>query len=240
MGEVTDTMIGLRGGGHASQNSSRVEICIAVADWARGPMTSVLGVPGGEGTGATRRKRPRDVRRRVRRDPRERRGPLALRDRRDLPGLREPLRDRRDLPDLRDRKDLPRLPHLPCLPDLRVHRDLPRLPGLLCLPGFRARRDFPGLREPLRNHRDLPGFQDFPGLPKLRTRRDLRERRDRWELRVHRDLWDLWVCRGLRDSGVRAVSLSGSTARPVSTVWTIGTARLTGSGQGAVMVVGWG
>lgn len=49
-------MIGLRGGGHASQKSSRVEICIAVADWARGLMTWVLDVPGGEGTGATRRK----------------------------------------------------------------------------------------------------------------------------------------------------------------------------------------
>ncbi|OQQ17649.1 hypothetical protein B0675_11475 [Streptomyces sp. M41(2017)] len=35
-----------------------MEICIAVADWARGPMTSVLGVPGGEGTDARRRKRP--------------------------------------------------------------------------------------------------------------------------------------------------------------------------------------
>ncbi|MYU29285.1 hypothetical protein CFC35_17230 [Streptomyces sp. FBKL.4005] len=36
-----------------------MEICIAVADWARGLMTWVLDVPGGEGTGATRRKRPR-------------------------------------------------------------------------------------------------------------------------------------------------------------------------------------
>ncbi|GHK00280.1 hypothetical protein SY2F82_20770 [Streptomyces sp. Y2F8-2] len=44
-----------------------MEICIAVADWAKGPMTSVLGVPGGEGTGATRRKRARHVRRRVHR-----------------------------------------------------------------------------------------------------------------------------------------------------------------------------
>ncbi|QDN59311.1 hypothetical protein FNV62_29910 [Streptomyces sp. RLB3-17] len=44
-----------------------MEICIAVADWARGPMTSVLGVPGGEGTGARRRKRPRHDRRRGRR-----------------------------------------------------------------------------------------------------------------------------------------------------------------------------
>ncbi|TLS42077.1 hypothetical protein FE633_33120 [Streptomyces montanus] len=41
-----------------------MEICIAVADWARGPMTSVLGVPGGEGTGA-RRRRPRHGRQRV-------------------------------------------------------------------------------------------------------------------------------------------------------------------------------
>ncbi|UJV41424.1 hypothetical protein CVT30_17560 [Streptomyces sp. AMCC400023] len=57
-GEVTDTMIGLRGGGHAAQKCVRVEICIAVADWARGPVTSVLVVPGGAGTGA-RRKRPR-------------------------------------------------------------------------------------------------------------------------------------------------------------------------------------
>ncbi|POX62058.1 hypothetical protein C3492_17485 [Streptomyces sp. Ru62] len=39
-----------------------MEICIAVADWARGLMTWVLDVPGGEGTGATRRKRPRHVR----------------------------------------------------------------------------------------------------------------------------------------------------------------------------------
>ncbi|GAA3896356.1 hypothetical protein GCM10022207_75810 [Streptomyces lannensis] len=44
-----------------------MEICIAVADWARGPMTSVLGVPGGEGTGATRKRRARDARRRARR-----------------------------------------------------------------------------------------------------------------------------------------------------------------------------
>ncbi|GDY64883.1 hypothetical protein SAV14893_042760 [Streptomyces avermitilis] len=228
-------MIGLRGGGHASQNSSRVEICIAVADWARGPMTSVLGVPGGEGTGATRRKRPRDVRHRARRDPRVRRDlrdPPALRDRRDLPDLREPLRDRRGLPalpELRDRRDLP---HLRGLPGLRDHKDLRDLREPL-----RDRRGLPDRREPLRGHRDLP---DSSGLPELRTRRDLRERQDRWELRVHRDLWDLWDCRALRDSRVRAVSLSGSTARPVSTVWTIGTAGLTGSGQGAGMVVGWG
>ncbi|OLZ65053.1 hypothetical protein AV521_32800 [Streptomyces sp. IMTB 2501] len=39
-----------------------MEICIAVADWARGLMTWVLDVPGGEGTGATRRKRPKHVR----------------------------------------------------------------------------------------------------------------------------------------------------------------------------------
>ncbi|GGV17740.1 hypothetical protein GCM10010260_66640 [Streptomyces filipinensis] len=36
-----------------------MEICIAVADWARGLMTWVLDVPGGEGTGATRRNRPK-------------------------------------------------------------------------------------------------------------------------------------------------------------------------------------
>ncbi|MYQ63485.1 hypothetical protein GTY92_08230 [Streptomyces sp. SID4950] len=35
-----------------------MEICIAVADWARGPMTWVLDVPGGEGTDATPRRRP--------------------------------------------------------------------------------------------------------------------------------------------------------------------------------------
>jgi hypothetical protein len=39
-----------------------VEICIAVADWARGLMTWVLDVPGGEGTGATRRIRTKHVR----------------------------------------------------------------------------------------------------------------------------------------------------------------------------------
>jgi len=38
-----------------------VEICIAVADWARGPTTWVLDVPGGEGTDAKRRKRIRRV-----------------------------------------------------------------------------------------------------------------------------------------------------------------------------------
>jgi hypothetical protein len=38
-----------------------VEICIAVADWARGLMTWVLDVPGGEGTGAKRRKRRKHV-----------------------------------------------------------------------------------------------------------------------------------------------------------------------------------
>ncbi|GHE11816.1 hypothetical protein GCM10010339_72950 [Streptomyces alanosinicus] len=42
-----------------------MEICIAVADWARGLMTWVLDVPGGEGTGATRRKRPKHVTHRV-------------------------------------------------------------------------------------------------------------------------------------------------------------------------------
>ncbi|TRO56904.1 hypothetical protein E4K73_44595 [Streptomyces sp. IB201691-2A2] len=59
-------MIGLRGGGCAPWKSSRVEICIAVADWARGPMTWVLGVPGGGSTDA-KRKRPRHVRHRDRR-----------------------------------------------------------------------------------------------------------------------------------------------------------------------------
>ncbi|RDD86368.1 hypothetical protein DVZ84_25525 [Streptomyces parvulus] len=39
-----------------------MEICIAVADWARGPTTWVLDVPGGEGTGARRMKRPKHVR----------------------------------------------------------------------------------------------------------------------------------------------------------------------------------
>ncbi|GGV78004.1 hypothetical protein GCM10010340_06050 [Streptomyces griseoloalbus] len=34
-----------------------MEICIAVADWARGPMTWVLDAPGGEGTGEKRRTR---------------------------------------------------------------------------------------------------------------------------------------------------------------------------------------
>jgi hypothetical protein len=38
-----------------------VEICIAVADWARGLMTWVLDVPGGEGTGAKRRTRRNHV-----------------------------------------------------------------------------------------------------------------------------------------------------------------------------------
>jgi hypothetical protein len=38
-----------------------VEICIAVADWARGLMTWVLDVPGGEGTGAKRRTRRKHV-----------------------------------------------------------------------------------------------------------------------------------------------------------------------------------
>ncbi|POX56455.1 hypothetical protein C3489_05235 [Streptomyces sp. Ru71] len=47
-----------------------MEICIAVADWARGPMTWVLDVPGGEGTGATRRKRTTHVRHRVQRTSR--------------------------------------------------------------------------------------------------------------------------------------------------------------------------
>jgi hypothetical protein len=39
-----------------------VEICIAVADWARGLMTWVLDVPGGAGTGATLRIRTKHVR----------------------------------------------------------------------------------------------------------------------------------------------------------------------------------
>ncbi|GGW92546.1 hypothetical protein GCM10010383_23110 [Streptomyces lomondensis] len=39
-----------------------MEICIAVADWARGLMTWVLDVPGGEGTGARRRTRRKHVR----------------------------------------------------------------------------------------------------------------------------------------------------------------------------------
>ncbi|RRR85201.1 hypothetical protein EHS43_09155 [Streptomyces sp. RP5T] len=47
-----------------------MEICIAVADWARGLMTWVLDVPGGEGTDARRRKRPRHVRDAVPRAPR--------------------------------------------------------------------------------------------------------------------------------------------------------------------------
>ncbi|GEC04761.1 hypothetical protein SSP24_24160 [Streptomyces spinoverrucosus] len=42
-----------------------MEICIAVADWARGLMTWVLDAPGGEGTGATRRNLPTHVRHRV-------------------------------------------------------------------------------------------------------------------------------------------------------------------------------
>ncbi|RMB82180.1 hypothetical protein CTZ28_30530 [Streptomyces shenzhenensis] len=45
-----------------------MEICIAVADWARGLMTWVLDAPGGEGTGATRRRRPKHVRHRVYRE----------------------------------------------------------------------------------------------------------------------------------------------------------------------------
>ncbi|OQD53143.1 hypothetical protein BM536_032720 [Streptomyces phaeoluteigriseus] len=42
-----------------------MEICIAVADWARGPMAWVLDVPGGESTGATRRKPTKHVRHRA-------------------------------------------------------------------------------------------------------------------------------------------------------------------------------
>ncbi|GAA5003000.1 hypothetical protein GCM10023335_18560 [Streptomyces siamensis] len=56
-----------------------MEICIAVADWARGPTTSGLGVPGGEGTGAKRRKRPRHA------GPRDRRDPSYLRERKVSP-----------------------------------------------------------------------------------------------------------------------------------------------------------
>ncbi|OON78373.1 hypothetical protein GBW32_21560 [Streptomyces tsukubensis] len=40
-----------------------MEICIAVADRARGPMTWVPGVPGGEGTGARPRRRKHRARR---------------------------------------------------------------------------------------------------------------------------------------------------------------------------------
>ncbi|GGS54510.1 hypothetical protein GCM10010259_47830 [Streptomyces daghestanicus] len=39
-----------------------MEICIAVADWARGPTTWVLDAPGGAGTDARRRRRPRHAR----------------------------------------------------------------------------------------------------------------------------------------------------------------------------------
>ncbi|GGT34222.1 hypothetical protein GCM10010254_63350 [Streptomyces chromofuscus] len=42
-----------------------MEICIAVADWARGLTTWVLDAPGGEGTDATRRTRPKHVGHRV-------------------------------------------------------------------------------------------------------------------------------------------------------------------------------
>ncbi|GAA2448813.1 hypothetical protein GCM10010273_32370 [Streptomyces lavendulocolor] len=59
----------VRGGGHCHDdrvarrglcypNSSRVEICIAVADWARGPTTWVLSVPVGGSTGASRTEPP--------------------------------------------------------------------------------------------------------------------------------------------------------------------------------------
>ncbi|GGY69034.1 hypothetical protein GCM10010363_57800 [Streptomyces omiyaensis] len=50
-GEVTDTMIGLRGGVVLPRKSSRVEICIAVADRARGRTTWVRSLSGGGGTG---------------------------------------------------------------------------------------------------------------------------------------------------------------------------------------------
>ncbi|PZH19110.1 hypothetical protein C1I97_02990 [Streptomyces sp. NTH33] len=39
-----------------------MEICIAVADWARGLTAWVLDEPGGEGTGARLRKRPKHIR----------------------------------------------------------------------------------------------------------------------------------------------------------------------------------
>nr|WP_307790874.1 hypothetical protein [Streptomyces actuosus] len=42
-----------------------MEICIAVADWARGLTTWVLDVPGGEGTDATRREQPKQIRNRA-------------------------------------------------------------------------------------------------------------------------------------------------------------------------------
>ncbi len=56
-------MIGLRGGVVLPRKSSRVEICIAVADRARGRTTWVRSLPGGEGTGAGGPKtRPRNLR----------------------------------------------------------------------------------------------------------------------------------------------------------------------------------
>ncbi|GAA3053301.1 hypothetical protein GCM10010448_40630 [Streptomyces glomeratus] len=54
-----------------------MEICIAVADWARGPMIWVLGVPGGEGTDATRRRRRKHVGRRGLKRHTSRRGRVA-------------------------------------------------------------------------------------------------------------------------------------------------------------------
>ncbi|GAA1433473.1 hypothetical protein GCM10009601_56040 [Streptomyces thermospinosisporus] len=46
-----------------------MEICIAVADWARGLMTWVLDVPGGEGTGARPSTRTRRRTRQARTSP---------------------------------------------------------------------------------------------------------------------------------------------------------------------------
>ncbi|MPY46156.1 hypothetical protein FNH04_41515 [Streptomyces phyllanthi] len=56
-----------------------MEICSAVADWARGPMTWVRGVPGGEGTGARRGNRPRHGARHDRRRAARFRRPLPHR-----------------------------------------------------------------------------------------------------------------------------------------------------------------
>ncbi|GHF96952.1 hypothetical protein GCM10017667_29060 [Streptomyces filamentosus] len=58
-GEVTDTMIGLRGGVVLPRKSSRVEICIAVADRARGRTTWVRSLSGGGGTGGDGPRIPR-------------------------------------------------------------------------------------------------------------------------------------------------------------------------------------
>ncbi|MFF8812947.1 hypothetical protein [Streptomyces pactum] len=45
-------MIGLRGGDRASQTSTRVEICIAVANWVKGPTTGVPSAPALDAPGA--------------------------------------------------------------------------------------------------------------------------------------------------------------------------------------------